>query len=288
VSGLALWLLALVSGLVAVRLLARGTAGIFASPSLLRRNYRDHELPTAGGLLLVLALVPVEAARAVLDLAGLGREGASSARALVLLACFAFALLGLVDDLLGTEDDRGFRGHLSAMARGRLTTGSLKLVGGGTVALVVAATAAAEDDWRLVGDACLIALAANLANLLDRAPGRVLKASLVAYVPLALVAGSGPVGLAVAPLMGAALGLLGDDLHERLMLGDTGANVLGAALGTAVAVEVDGVAWAAVLGGLVAANVASELVSFSAVIERVPPLRRLDLLGRLPTSGSGC
>jgi UDP-N-acetylmuramyl pentapeptide phosphotransferase/UDP-N-acetylglucosamine-1-phosphate transferase len=287
-KGFALWLATLGAGLVAVRVLARGTAGIFASPALLRRNYRDHEVPTAGGLLLVLTLVPVEAARAVLDLAGLGREGASSARALLLLACFAFGLLGLVDDLLGTPQERGFRGHLTALAGGRLTTGSLKLLGGGTVALVLAATAAPVDDWRLVGDACIVALAANLANLLDRAPGRVLKVSLAAYLPLALVAGSSAVGLAVAPLVGAAVGLLGDDLHERLMLGDTGSNVLGAALGTAVAVEVEGVAWALVLGGLVVANLASEVVSFSTVIERVPPLRRLDLLGRRPTSGSGC
>ncbi|MDQ3148075.1 MAG: hypothetical protein M3R01_14300, partial [Actinomycetota bacterium] len=166
-------------------------------------------------------------------------------------------------------------------------TGALKLIGGGAVALVVAATAAAVDDWRILGDALLIALAANLANLLDRAPGRVIKASVIAWLPLAAVAGSGPVGLAVAPLMGAALGLLGDDLHERFMLGDTGANALGAALGTAAVLELEGVAWAAVLGVLVVANLASEVVSFSSLIERVAPLRGLDLLGRRPTSGTG-
>ncbi len=80
----------------------------------------------------------------------------------------------------------------------------------------------------------LIALAANLGNLLDRAPGRTIKFGLVAYVPIAIVIGTAPIGIAVAPVMGAALGLLGDDLHERLMLGDTGANVIGAVLGLAV------------------------------------------------------
>ena len=77
----------------------------------------------------------------------------------------------------------------------------------------------------------LIALAANLGNLLDRAPGRTIKFGLVAYVPIAIVLGTAPIGVAIAPVMGAALGLLGDDLRERLMLGDTGANVIGAVLG---------------------------------------------------------
>ena len=83
----------------------------------------------------------------------------------------------------------------------------------------------------------LIALAANLANLLDRAPGRVIKYSLLAYAPLAIVAGAGPVGVAAAPVMGAALGMLPEDLRERVMLGDTGANVLGGVLGLVVVLE---------------------------------------------------
>lgn len=280
VGGFATWLLAFVAGAVVVRVLAVGAADVVAAPALRRRNYRDHELATAGGILVVLALVPIEAVRAVLEVLDLGREGASGARALVLLCCLGFGLLGFVDDLLGTSADQGFRGHLRALGERRITTGMLKLAGGGALALVLVATARPEAGWRLVPDALLVALAANLVNLLDRAPGRAIKASLAAAVPLALVAGSGPVGLALAPVLGGAAGLLGDDLRERLMLGDTGANVLGAALGLAAVLELSTGPRYAVLAALVALNVAAEVVSLSAVIDRTPPLRALDRLGR--------
>jgi UDP-N-acetylmuramyl pentapeptide phosphotransferase/UDP-N-acetylglucosamine-1-phosphate transferase len=145
------------------------------------------------------------------------------------------------------------------------------------------ATARPTAGWRLLPDALLVALAANLVNLLDRAPGRAIKASLAAAVPLALVAGSGPVGLALAPVLGGAAGLVGDDLRERLMLGDTGANVLGAALGLAAVLELSTGPRYVVLAVLVALNVAAEVVSLSSVIDRTPPLRILDRLGRRPT-----
>ena len=45
---------------------------------------------------------------------------------------------------------------------------------------------------RLLVDAVLIALAANLGNLLDRAPGRTIKCALIAYMPLAIVLGTEP------------------------------------------------------------------------------------------------
>ena len=189
-------------------------------------------------------------------------------------------LLGFVDDVLGTGEDRGFKGHLRALATGRVTTGLCKIIGGVAVAFVLAS----QDDFitgkRLLSDAVLIALAANLGNLLDRAPGRVIKVGLVAWIPIAILAGTGAVGVAVAPVMGAFAGLLGDDLRERLMIGDTGANVIGAVLGLACVLEVGRGARNVILVVLVVLNVAAEFVSFSRVIERVPVLRALDHAGR--------
>ena len=87
-------------------------------------------------------------------------------------------------------------------------------------------------------------------------------------MPIAIAVGTEPIGIALAPVMGAALGLLGDDLHERLMLGDTGANVIGAVLGLAVVLGSRESIRLAVMLVLLALNVAAELVSFSAVIDR--------------------
>ena len=166
------------------------------------------------------------------------------------------------------------------MSAGRVTTGLCKIIGGAAVAFVLAS----QDDFvtgkRLLSDAILIALAANLGNLFDRAPGRVIKLSLVLWIPIALAAGTGAVGVAIAPVMGAFAGLLVDDLRERLMIGDTGANVLGAVLGLACVLELGRGVRNVVLVALVLLTVAAEFVSFSRVIDRVPALRAFDGLGR--------
>ena len=59
---------------------------------------------------------------------------------------------------------------------------------------MLVATPGFATGRRILVDAVLIALAANLGNLLDRAPGRTLKAAAIAYVPLAIVLGDGAVG----------------------------------------------------------------------------------------------
>lgn len=271
----------LVVGLLTVRLLVIWGRDLLDAPALQRRNFRERPLPTAAGLLVVVAVLGIEAGRATLGAFGLGdAPGRNIARPLVLFACLGFGLLGLIDDLLGTDGDRGFRGHLHALSQGRVTTGVIKIFGGAAVALVLAANVSFVSGRRLLADAVLIALAANLANLLDRAPGRAVKVGLLAWVPIAFVAGGDAVGVAIAPVIGAFCGLLGDDLHEHLMLGDTGANVLGAVLGLAVVLDVGRGPRNVVLIGLVLLTLVAEAVSFSAVIERVPLLRRFDLVGR--------
>jgi len=163
-------------------------------------------------------------------------------------------------DGLGVAGDRGFRGHVRALAEGRLTTGFIKLFGGAGVAVVLVATPGFASGRRLITDAVLIALAANFANLLDLAPGRLIKVSWVLYIPLAVALGTDAIGVAIAPVMGAALALLPDDLRERLMLGDTGANVIGAVLGLGVVLGLGKEARTSVLVVLIVLNVLARLL----------------------------
>ena len=275
--------LGLVVGALTVLFLRLGAADVLAAPALARPNYRNHLVPTGGGVLIVFAVLVIEAGRAILGSLGVGHDpGLTLARSEVLFAVFAFGLLGFVDDMLGDGSSRGFRGHLAALRDGRITTGFLKLFGGAGVAVVLVATPGFATGRRLLVDAVLIALSANLGNLLDRAPGRTIKAAAVAYVPLALVLGTGTVGIAIAPAMGAAFGLLGADLDERLMLGDAGANVIGAVLGLGVVLGRGEATRITALVVLIVLNVAAEVVSFSTIIDRVGWLRALDHLGQRP------
>ena len=185
-------------------------------------------------------------------------------------------IAGFFDDRASASEDersvKGFAGHLGALATGKASAGTVKLAVIGTTSLAAAAVrTGASVDTAI--DGCLVAGCANLVNLLDLRPGRALKVSGVAAV--ALAAPNPELGLVTAATVVAALPA---DLGERSMLGDTGANALGAAVGSVLcgAGRRSRLAALALVVGLTAL---SEKVSYSAVIAGNPVLRRLDQLG---------
>ena len=207
-------------------------------------------------------------------------------RAALAAAGAGAALFGGYDDLRGGGGRRGFRGHLAALAGGEVTTGAVKLAGIGGAGLTAAALLAGPGSAAdLVVNAGLVAGGANLANLFDLRPGRAIKVILAAGTVLGAVSPAGRV--AAAPPVGAALGLLPEDLGERAMLGDAGANALGAMLGVAAAAALPRPARAGVLAVIIGLTAASEVVSFTRVIEHTPALRWLDMLGRRPPAQPG-
>lgn len=227
-----------------------------------------------------------------------GIVGASSRRAAVALtvATGAGAAFGIVDDLTEDTEQRrkGLRGHLGALSRGELTTGGLKVLGIGAAALVAAAVATplretpgdtrrAPLSWAadVAVSGALVAASANLVNLLDLRPGRALKSATAVALPLAVAGGAGAAGAgAAAGVLAAAGAAVEQDLAEHDMLGDGGANALGATLGTALVLAAPRPVRLAALGVVAGLTLASERVSFTRVIERTPVLRELDAWGR--------
>ena len=220
-------------------------------------------------------------------------------RAALVLAGAGAGAVGCYDDLAGSRDEHGFRGHLGALVRGEITTGAVKIAGIGAAGLAASVllggsgrsagsgrsgrTGPAGQLADIVINTGLIAGGANLVNLFDLRPGRAAKVTLIAGAALAA---SGPAGAAAAaPAVGAAAALLPEDLGERAMLGDCGANAAGAMLGAAAAAALPRPARLAVLAVVTGLTAASEKVSFTKVIAGTPALNWVDMLGRRPAAG---
>ncbi|MGW0436738.1 hypothetical protein ACWDV4_29860 [Micromonospora sp. NPDC003197] len=284
--GIASRLLVAGLGAVAARAALRTVSAHPDAAALDRTNFRGRTVTLAAGPAL-----SVGAAVA-------GALGAPSppAAAATLVAGLGSGAVGFYDDVVGARPEqkaaKGFAGHLAALRQGRVTSGLVKIAGVGAAGLGAAALLAIDPDVRshrrrhqqgtlgrladvLLG-AGVVAGTANLVNLLDLRPGRALKAGVLLGAPLA---GGRAGGLAAGPV-GAAIGLLPTDLDERVMLGDSGANALGALLGVALAARTGPVGRAGILAAVAVLTAASEKVSFTKVIQNTRGLRELDEWGR--------
>jgi UDP-N-acetylmuramyl pentapeptide phosphotransferase/UDP-N-acetylglucosamine-1-phosphate transferase len=249
------------------------------SSGLVRTNFRGRQVTLAGGPALAIGAT----AGAIVGAPGV------RARAAALAAGAVSGAVGFYDDVAGNRPDqqaaKGFAGHLGALRDGQVTSGLIKIAGVGAAGLAASAllgsphTGARRAADVLLG-AGVIAGMANLVNLLDLRPGRAIKAGLVIGAPLAVGPGAG----VAAGSLGAAGALLPADLGENIMLGDAGANALGALLGVALAARTGTVGRVLALTVLASLTAASERVSFTKVIAETPWLRAADELGRQPVA----
>lgn len=273
---------------------ALGRAGSRLRRRLERTNFHGRAVSLRGGVGAAAGAAAAGACAGRLLHDANVPAGANVATAAV-TAVAAAGAAGLVDDLdAGAHDGdapaKGLKGHLAALRRGHVTTGALKVVGIGAGALVAGglitrgriqagALAAVADA---ATNAVVIASWANLHNLLDLRPGRALKAAALTAVPL--LADRSPSAAASRALAAGTLGVAGatlpEDLGETTMLGDTGANAVGALVGTTLAAHPRvGVRVAAALAGT-GLVLASERVSFTRVIEGNRFLSAVDRCGR--------
>jgi UDP-GlcNAc:undecaprenyl-phosphate GlcNAc-1-phosphate transferase len=270
-----------------------------------RANYRERLLAFPFGVLIVAA-----ALIALIPLVLLQRlAGAKMFHPEVLpiaLYVLGVATLGLIDDTLGEDSPRnsqasggrgrsvwsgdrppplvrqvrrGWRGHGRAALHGELSTGTLKAAGSlGLALFAMSFEGLSKPRWLLaVG---VLVLATNVFNLLDLRPGRAIKAFVLLGAGLTLGSLDArplwSLGLFAAPALVAGL----YDLRERAMLGDTGANLLGALAGLWLVLTLSGTGQLIALALLVAITLYGELRSISGFVERTPGLRALDSFGR--------
>ncbi|MGH2795321.1 MAG: hypothetical protein ACRDKG_13575 [Actinomycetota bacterium] len=246
-----------------------------------RRNYRGITVPTGLGIAVVIGFtggIGLAAFIHVIEPQAPSPSIALIATIPLLLLAFGFGLLGLFDDV-AEQEQRGWRSHLPDLARGRITPGTLKIVGGGLIAFFVGA-GADSFGWAIAWTA-IIALSANLFNALDVRPGRAGKAFIVAAIPLAILVPHLQVPLAGA--LGAVAVFLPIELRERAMLGDAGSNAIGAILGGSILLA-DPAGWLrlSILGLLVLLTLVAEGPTLSHWIDRIGPLRAADRAGRVP------
>jgi hypothetical protein len=296
------FLLALLSAAV----LAPAVLRTLAEGSHTRLNYRERPLPFPFGELIVAA-----ALIALIPLVLLARLASSEVFHPELLPIALYTLgvaaLGLIDDTLGEARaglsvasgaidqparpggdaleeparpaPRGWRGHARAALRGELSTGTLKAAGSlGLALFAMSFDGLSKPRWLLaVG---VLVLATNVFNLLDLRPGRAIKAFVLLGAGLTLGSLDArplwSLGLFAAPALVAGL----YDLRERAMLGDTGANLLGALAGLWLVLTLSQGGQLIALALLVAITLYGELRSISALVERTPGLRALDSWGR--------
>jgi UDP-GlcNAc:undecaprenyl-phosphate/decaprenyl-phosphate GlcNAc-1-phosphate transferase len=273
--------------LVLAAILARPVLDALRAGGHVRLNYRERALPCPFGVLILMAaltaLVPLTLIERLAHTAILYPR-------LIPVAVYALgvACLGLIDDTLGAQGSdappappapRGWRGHGAAAMRGELSTGALKAVGSLGLALLTMDYAGLSTGRWLLAVAVLV-LATNALNLLDLRPGRAVKVFVLLGAGLTIGARElrpmWTLGLFVGPALIAGV----YDLRERAMLGDTGANLLGALAGLWLVLTLSETGQLVALGLLVVVTVYGELRSISGLVQRVPLLRGLDSWGR--------
>lgn len=237
-----------------------------------RENYRHDQVPVAGGLTFPITIL---LCYLVIQLSN-GYVG--NRYTLYLIALMGMAFLGFIDDMLGQRDSLGFRGHFTRLLKkGELTTGALKALGGGIIAIYVSLFYS-RTLVEFVVNVLVVALFTNSMNLFDLRPGRCVKAFLLFFIPLLVFFEADYI--LFMPIAGAVLAYFLYDLKAQVMMGDTGSNVLGVTLGIMAVYGLDLSVRVMLLILLLLLHIYTERYSLSKTIEDNRLLRWFDRLGR--------
>ncbi|WP_128896700.1 hypothetical protein [Longirhabdus pacifica] len=238
------------------------------------KNYRNKQIPQSMGIFLWVMLFLFTLI-----------QSPGSPSNIVIYVCMSIVFAsGWLDDIVGNTLVKGLKGHFYYwLHHKKMTTGLIK-IGATTVASIVVALYIV--GWS--GAAFYIAVSTlllntNTYNLLDVRPGRTIKYFHLLFFVFILLE---PVlwfePWVIAMLVGTMV-LFPKDIGEKMMIGDSGANLLGFTIGimslhTSLWIQCS---WLICLIGI---HLIAERSAISYWIEKVAILRWFDQLGRVRTS----
>ncbi|MFA5524266.1 MAG: phospho-N-acetylmuramoyl-pentapeptide-transferase [Tissierellales bacterium] len=236
-------------------------------------NYRNQNTPIGMGLVFVLVQSFV-----IITFVQF-KNNSNTFNFFYIFSIQMIALIGVIDDLIGEKEVKGFRGHIYSLFNLRLTTGGLKLIIGGVVGLLVSLTLS-KNPFELIVNILIIGLFTNLINLFDLRPGRACKVFIVFSILMIFSAMSKEYNYIITSLMGNVLVYIPYDLKAKSMMGDAGSNVLGMTLGVFCAATQSISIKIVYLIVIVIIHVVSEFRSLTEIIDNNKVLCYIDKLGR--------
>lgn len=236
-------------------------------------NYNKEEIPLGMGILFVLIQVISMGFFMILNWVDLN---------VVMTYLMAFVLMGLVgllDDLVGEKDIKGFKGHIKAFFKGIMTTGLLKAGMGFFIALFISIIFS-KNILDIVINTLVISLFTNLINLFDLRPGRSIKVFLLMSIIMLLTSAIIEYNFILYSIYGILFIYFPIDLKAKAMMGDVGSNAIGITLGVYCILTQTMLARLIYLLILVVVHILAEKISFTKIIENNKLLNFLDNLGR--------
>lgn len=242
---------------------------------LVKSNYAGIEVVTGMGLLF---LIPC-----IVSIFPLWEIVGQENIAIYMIIVLSMTLAGYLDDCLGDNNNKGLKGHLKGMMKGRLSTGIIKIIFALTMGIILSMIYF-SGIGNIIFSSLLFCLCVNMINLLDLRPGRAIKGFMFFTILVSISSGLHSVWI-LFPIISSLVIYIRDELEENCMLGDTGSNLLGGILGLYTLKTALPGAKYTLFAIFLILHIIAEFKSFSEIIESVPILKHMDSFGQLKKGG---
>lgn len=244
------------------------------SHKLLIKNYRGEFIPANTGIIFPFVLLNTFLFMSVFFTIDF------DAVVLLLGLKSFFAIFGLLDDL-NSDRQKGLFGHIYLFIfKGIVSSGLVKACLGIITSAFFSLAFNRNWDIHILVDTLIIALTANLINLLDVRPGRAAKGIVFLSFGLLFIQFNYEMFVIIYPVLIMITVYISGDIKEKFMMGDVGANAIGSFVGGISVIFLSFKLKILFLLFLIFFHILTEYVPFSKIIEKSKMLSAIDKLGR--------